>query len=1082
MAKQTRDQLKSYFQDGKTPDQDDFADLIDSQLNLEDTGTQIIAGTISASGINAGLSLEALSLRSIAVQSFTGSNEFGSQSAALSSGVTSHSFFGPIYQSSSGAGSASYFLTPVNFGVTESPMKNGGIFIQKELGLGAEGALQNQLSQSISASLLITGGLSHLAFDSNEIDQWGDNLYIKAYSTDADKGNIIFQTGEADTSFDTRMIIKKDGTVDVKDILSIDDTPLLHLKNNNTTRGPFNPIIAAIQNSGKCLNLDTDFWDNDNNVDLYGANSSTYLTKTRMLWTHESASAFNSDWGEKTQTVVSTDSVYYKGWSSSSILDAVAGTNVTHNDFSLGVPNSSGYVIEIKYDGTAANDTDINPGLGGFMQFYQNPQLGGVFNQMNHTYVQVFKACLTSSHEFIAAENPQGNNNTTYWLTTNKGTDKWEWYARVNHVGDELKVNNDGTIEPIGSAGHVYVKNSEGSIDYNTPVTFYLASCTVYDMTEADAFTHRRIGIGTINPTNPLHVDENSSVGGIGSQNYDNAPVKIKDSKCTMYIGGDSINVSGGSSYINTNGPNDLFFGTNDTERLRIESSGNIVLHQGNGITFVNPTSAEQTIEFNTDRLRFWAGGGERLTILSSSGHVGINTSNPNSILEVAGQDPILTIRDTETTSTSATPTLRLAETHGNGVNVDNYYDLKMFNDKFVIHDNWSEGTAGDRFIIDNDGNIGIGTDPQAGYKLKVDGTVKATSLEGAASFDEIFIGDDYQAKFGQTQSNPGLKIYHRTNDDVSYFLHYGDGSTGDLIIRNNNANGKIYLQTGGVDSYFLLGGDKITAYKDLLIKDNKKLLIGTDGDLSIYHQYHNGYNWIFSVSDLYINSPQTTLAINDEDYIIFGGSTIEFHKPIELPNISEVSAGSYSHNVVVDSSGNLKKTSSPNGVPLGTIVMWAQSQPPEGWKFCNSTNAASSPHNGITVPDLTNRFIKGCNSSAGNIGTTGGNNSVTLAHNNIPRFSINLSDTTDMNGTVERISETFSNNATPTSRAGGRIWRTGDTAWATHTPAHTDPSNAGILNYDFNHTHTVSFGSASPVSIDVQPQYHVLSFIIFVG
>ena len=1082
MAKQTRDQLKSYFQDGKTPDQDDFADLIDSQLNLEDTGTQIIAGTISASGINAGLSLEALSLRSIAVQSFTGSNEFGSQSAALSSGVTSHSFFGPIYQSSSGADSASYFLTPVNFGVTESPMKNGGIFIQKELGLGAEGALQNQLSQSISASLLITGGLSHLAFDSNEIDQWGDNLYIKAYSTEADKGNIIFQTGEADTSFDTRMIIKKDGTVDVKDILSIDDTPLLHLKNNNTTRGPFNPIIAAIQNSGKCLNLDTDFWDGSNNVNLYDNRSGGHVTKTRMLWTSESASAFNSDWGEKTTTVVSTDSVYYKGWSSSSILDAVAGTNVTHNDFSLGVPNSSGYVIEIKYDGTANNANDVYPGLGGFYQHYQNPQLGGVLNQMNHTYVQVFKACLTSSHEFITNENPQGNNNTTYWLTTNKGTDKWEWYARVNHVGDELGVNNDGTIEPIRSAGHVYVKNIEGSIDYNTPVTFYLASCTVYDMTEADAFTHRRIGIGTINPTNPLHVDENSSVGGIGSQNYDNAPVKIKDSNCTMYIGGDSINMDCGS-YINTNGPNDLFFGTNDTERLRIESSGNIVLHQGNGITFVNPTSAEQTIEFNTDRLRFWAGGGERLTILSSSGHVGINTSNPNSILEVAGQDPILTIRDTETTSTSATPTLRLAETHANNVSVDNHYDLKMSNNKFVIHDNWrpgADGSTGNRFIINNVGEIGIGTDPQAGYKLKVDGTVKATSLEGAASFDEIFIGDDYEAKFGQTQNNPGLKIYHRTNDDVSYFLHYGDGSTGDLIIRNNNANGKIYLQTGGVDNYFLLGGDKITAYKDLLIKDNKRLYLGTNEDLTIYHNAPTNDNWIFSVPNLYINAPQTTLAVNDEDYIIFGGSTISFSKPIELPNISEVSAGAYSHNVVVDSSGNLKKTSSPNGVPLGTIVMWPNANPPEGWVFCNSNNAGAHS-SGVTIPDLTSLFIKASNSDGSNIGSTGGESSTTLTAAHIPYHSIDIPATTNLNGSVIRISETFNNNATPTNENGGRMWRTtGQNAGG--TPEHTDTGNTGQLNYNFNHGHTFSFGQSSPTAIDTVPPYTTLAHIIFVG
>ena len=47
MAKQNRTILKNYFQTGDKPSQSEYADLIDSQLNLEDTSAQIVKGPIS---------------------------------------------------------------------------------------------------------------------------------------------------------------------------------------------------------------------------------------------------------------------------------------------------------------------------------------------------------------------------------------------------------------------------------------------------------------------------------------------------------------------------------------------------------------------------------------------------------------------------------------------------------------------------------------------------------------------------------------------------------------------------------------------------------------------------------------------------------------------------------------------------------------------------------------------------------------------------------------------------------------------------------------------------------------------------
>jgi len=49
MANQTKSVLKGYFETGDSPSQAQYADLIDSKLNLAETGVQIAAGTISSS-------------------------------------------------------------------------------------------------------------------------------------------------------------------------------------------------------------------------------------------------------------------------------------------------------------------------------------------------------------------------------------------------------------------------------------------------------------------------------------------------------------------------------------------------------------------------------------------------------------------------------------------------------------------------------------------------------------------------------------------------------------------------------------------------------------------------------------------------------------------------------------------------------------------------------------------------------------------------------------------------------------------------------------------------------------------------
>lgn len=226
MAERTKEELKEFFEDGDTPTEGQFGDLIDSMLNLAETGTQVVQGTISASGINAGAySLESLDLQTVTTDiqaiSLTGSNVFGSQSSAQDqsgelTGVSSHSFFGPIFQSSSGAHSASYFLTPVGLGSTNNPIEGEGLYIES---LKTMGNSTSSLTQASASSLLISrSAQGHLAMDANEIHQFGDNLYITAQAPDNRPlfGNIHFRTSVNPTSLpDPSMTISSSGFVGI---------------------------------------------------------------------------------------------------------------------------------------------------------------------------------------------------------------------------------------------------------------------------------------------------------------------------------------------------------------------------------------------------------------------------------------------------------------------------------------------------------------------------------------------------------------------------------------------------------------------------------------------------------------------------------------------------------------------------------------------------------------------------------------------------------------------------------------------------------------------------------------------------
>jgi len=169
--------------------------------------------------------------------------------------------------------------------------------------------------------------------------------------------------------------------------------------------------------------------------------------------------------------------------------------------------------------------------------------------------------------------------------------------------------------------------------------------------------------------------------------------------------------------------------------------------------------------------------------------------------------------------------------------------------------------------------------------------------------------------------------------------------------------------------------------------------------------------------------------------------------------------------------------------VPIGGIIMWSGTTPPDGWKLCTGGSVYSTKLNRtLYIPDLSGRFIVAYGSGPDNtysIGS-GGSDDVNLTSNNLPTH-------THASGTLSAGNTSKSHSHGITTYDVDGI--SGDSDNDVDDRVIYDNSSASLSNQRYtssatvSHSHTISGSTGNNTTtgaaVDVRPAYYALAFIM---
>ncbi len=409
-----------------------------------------------------------------------------------------------------------------------------------------------------------------------------------------------------------------------------------------------------------------------------------------------------------------------------------------------------------------------------------------------------------------------------------KGDAGSNWMALYTANSERFKISQDGAFgiggANYGTSGQVLVSGGSGSAPaWQDNVAGESASHWV----ESGSNVYRssgKVGIGTSSPsdlltvgdgTNSVGITINKSDAGTGTLEFESAGtdkcyVRCNASEDLIFGTGDSDRVSilsGGNVGIGTTAP---------SHKLEIADSGNTLLNiNGSGTnTYLKITDSTSSggnfIGATGDTLHFWTDNSERLRI-DSSGNVGIScTPSSTSTLQIQNANA-----NNEIVFSGADHTNILSETTA-GFDLGTNSTGGSSYVRFLTENS-------ERVRIDSSGNVGIGTTSPA-YKTQITDSSNCilSIVSGASSEASLYLGDSVatRGRIKYNNSDDTLDIYTNNNHRQTYtdegqvyspVLTLTAGDTVDIDFNKNNLQKLAY---DGSESSLTLTGSAYAAGK----------------------------------------------------------------------------------------------------------------------------------------------------------------------------------------------------------------------------------------------------------------------------